>query len=245
MDMAFLANAEKLTTLNLSAADFGSIKHKREIQFLIAKHFFTSFDLNDTIDDKNFDVGAHNRVITKLKASNPEAFLQVYSYKLPGIGPGEVLMYFIHDNAFLGGGSSAGLDVIFPSGEYEIKAAYITADGKYAYHFKLGGTFDVSDIVSKLRALYAKSTGEEKPSSEISVNKIRELKKRYPNEFEKIEKAYAKLTYEHYFSKHAIIFITDNDNKSLGYVSKVKNVKIDDIEIETLTSGVIKPRIKL
>ena len=48
MDKDFIHRATKVSSFNLYAADFQSVRHKKEIQHLFATYFFPKFDLNHT-----------------------------------------------------------------------------------------------------------------------------------------------------------------------------------------------------
>lgn len=240
MDNEFIQNALRITSFNLSAKDFESLKHKKEIQYLFGVHFFPKFDLSKTI--KDIDKNKLNKLITELKSIDKVMFTKLHKYNLKGVGPGEVTLYFLVDDAHLGGGSSAGVDLIVGSNKYEIKSVDITGDGKYAKNFKVGGTFSLSSVVTGIQKLAkeAKLT----TGSEISVVKIRTLREKYPLEFGRLEEEYKDLTYNNYFKAHDIIFMRNSTSK-IGDIAAIKRVKKEDIIIESVTSGTIKPFVKI
>jgi hypothetical protein len=244
LDMEFLARAERVTSLNLSAADFTKIDgRKKEIRYLFTKHFFPTLKEEDFLKDSTVTKDKLNSFVEKLKNISAEKFNNLYSYNLKGVGPGEVLLYYAYDLCKLGGGSSAGLDVIFmPSGGYEIKAAMLKGSG-YLSDFKLGGTFSLNKVENALFAL-AEKEGFEK--AEISTSKIDVLKKKYPKEFGALEADYADIAYNNYFKNHEIIFFDNAPSlKRRGSVLAVKQVQKSDIKIERYTSKSLKPLIKL
>jgi hypothetical protein len=81
--------------------------------------------------------------------------------------------------------------------------------------------------------------------TEIAGGIIAEIKQKAPNDYETIEQQYAKITYDNYFKNHEIIFINNASGAKLGNIEAIKQVTLKDIIIERVTSGTIKPRIKL
>lgn len=238
LDMEFLNNAEKVSSFNLVTKDFESLQYKKEIQFLFTKHFFPEIQSNDLLD--KLEENSFNSLVNKLKAINYKNFVKLHKYNLKGIGPGEVLMYYILNNAYLGGGSSAGLDIIDNDMGYELKSVEIYG-GKYLSQFKLGGTINLSDIISGLLELKEKIKGSGEGVNRSTIEKIKE---EYPKEYDKIEKIYKERTYKEYFSKHPIVFL-NNSTKKVGEIITIKNVKKDDIFIHVVTSGTVKPLIRI
>jgi len=237
--MDFLSNAEKVTSFNLSAKDFESLQYKREIQFLFTKHFFPDLNPNEFLN--KLDTNSLNGLINKLKAMNPGAFQKLHKYNIKGLGPGEVLMYYMLNNAYLGGGSSKGLDIVIDNGTgYELKAVDIYK-GKYAINFKVGGTFDMSDIIAKAMELKEKAGA----SGEGVNTKAQELiSSKFPKEWKEVVEMFKERSYENYFRHHSIIFIR-NTTKAMGEILAIKAVKKDDIDLHVITSGTIKPQILL
>ena len=242
MDFDFIRKAEKVTSFNLVEKDFTSDKYQKEIRYLYTKNFFPKFDTN--LFTKKIDTEAINKAIGALKRENNTNFNSLYNFKPGGMGPGEVLMFFLIDNAELGGAGSAGVDLVVKGKKYEIKAAQITGDRKYAYGFKLGGTFPTSAIEKKASDL-KKQTGQPGSVSEINKEDIAAIRKQFPGEWEKIEKEYAKVSYDNYFKNHEIIFLHNNNSKNKGYVETIQTVKQNQIGLERDTSKSLKPMIKI
>lgn len=244
-DASFIKRATKVTSFNLEAADFQTLNYKREIQYLFKTYLFPDFDLSKTIN--GFDADRFNAVVDELKRVNNRNLMKLHKYNLKGVGPGEVLMYFIINDAIIGGGSSAGLDLTVGNEDYEIKSVNEHSKG-YLYGFKLGGTFDLSDIQKDLIALgekYKKEAGINK-KSEISTGPIGKLADLDPVAFSDIERRYKELAYNEYFSKHPIIFMHNAGGaKKMGKVIAVKHVQLNEIAIDALTSGTIKPKVWL
>ena len=70
MNRDFIVNATKVTSFNLTAADFTTLKHKEEIQYLFGLYFFPNFDLKQTLD--SVDRTRLNNLIAKLKSESKE-----------------------------------------------------------------------------------------------------------------------------------------------------------------------------
>jgi hypothetical protein len=243
LDLEFLRKAERVTSFNISTKDFESLKHKKEIQHLINKHFFPKFDISKTINGVNKNT--LNKLIDELKAEDSTMFSKLHSYALKGVGPGEAALFFLINDAQLGGGSSAGVDLVVGSNKYEIKAVQTTQDigGLIAYDFKLGGTVRLTDIMQDLAKLadFYKVSGSK---TEINKSSIQKLKNGDVSsiDFSAIEDRYRKRAYE-YFKNHEVIFINNSKTKKQGRIEAIKKIKPQDIMIERVTSGTIKPMV--
>lgn len=238
LDMEFIRRAEKVTAFNLTTKDFESVKNKQEIQYLFTKNFFPTFDSSNFLD--KVDKTLLNNRIDTLKNKYKVNFSKLHKYPLKGVGPGEATMYYLINNAHLGGGASAGVDLVVGSKNYEIKAVDVSRDG-YAKNFKVGGTFSLASIISGLQNLKQQVGGS---GSEVNTGDLNKIRSQFPRDLAKLEQEYIDLTYNNYFSKEEIIFIY-NSGPNLGKVAAVKNVKKSDIKLERVTSGTIKPLVKL
>lgn len=239
MDLDFVRRAERVTSFNLNANDFTSLKYKKEIQHLFQKHFFPSFDLNKTI--RGINMSTLNRLIDSLRTQDREMLGKLHSYPLRGVGPGEATIFFLVNDAHLGGGSSAGLDIVTTTKGYEVKAVSVGRDG-YASNFKLGGTFQISDLIDRIQKLkVAAGLGA---GSEVNAGNIKDIKKKFPAEWANIEEEFKERTYQNYFRHHEIIFMYNTGPKT-GNIAAVKQVQKSDIILERVTSGTIKPKVKL
>ena len=241
LDFNFINRAQKVTSFNLTTSDFTSLAHKREIQYLFNSHFFPKFDIDKALNSINMQ--SFNSLISKLRAESPEMLSKLHNYNLKGVGPGEATIFFLVNNAYLGGGSSAGVDVFVGSSKYEVKAVKLTQD-RIAIDFKLGGTVPLSDVMIKLNAIREnlKLSGSK---TEISGSLIAAIKQGAPVEFAKIEEDFADLAYNNYFKNHDIIFINNQPGAKLGNIEAIKRVAAKDVMIERVTSGTIKPKVKL
>lgn len=239
LNVDFIRRAEKVISFNLTAVDFQSVEYKREIQWLFTKNFFPSFDINrnaiDTVDKSRL-----NTAINKLKTINKSGYEKLHKYNIKGIGPGEIVMYYLLNKGYLGGGGSAGVDLIVGSNKYEIKAVDITSDG-YATNFKLGSTFSTADIIRDLQNLKKQTGGS---GSEVNKSELELIRKNFPDDLARIEKDYIDRSYNKYFKNHDIIFIRNSTGK-IGDIEAVKKVEKKDIFLERVTSGVIKPKVKI
>ena len=253
--MAFLQNAEQARTFNFKARDLETLDYKVALQWLFKKHWFPKIDLNTFPD--NVDIGKINNLIKKLKSMNFKKFENMHQYILPGLGPGEVTLFFLVNNAMLGGGSSAGVDLIDVGGKkYEVKSAQISSDG-YAQNFKLGGTLDFSKIMSNAMALKQKlaKDGYQVSGKNAFTRGDQVLaRKHYQKEWNAIESEFKRVAYNGYFKNHDIIFMKNNTSGSKekrklsrdgGTIEHVGRVKLNDIELDQITSGTIKPRVKM
>lgn len=249
LDADFIQRATQVTSFNIRGSDFESLKYKNEIQHLYATYMFKGFDLSKTI--QGMDVKKVNTLIDHLKTIDRVAFNNLYDFQPKGVGPGECLLYFLIDDAVLGGGTSAGVDMKIGSKFFEVKGAQLSGDKKFVTGFKLGGTVDLTDMVNK--AVQMKEslgfTTAGKGKNEVNKTQIDEIKKKYPKEWKEIEKEYATKAYK-YFGNIPVIFFNNNRTgakltTAAGYVIKADPVKKDDIMIDVITQGTIKPKIKV
>lgn len=241
LDLEFVRRAERVTSFNLATKDFESLAHKAEIQHLFNKHFFPKFDLTRTL--RGVNKSSLNALVSELKRLDSGAFKALYTYNLKGVGPGEVMLYFMINDAHLGGGSSAGVDLVTASGKYEVKAIELFA-GTYARNFKLGGTVPVGDIAHRLNKL-RESLNLTGSKTEISKTTVDQMRDKSPKGMLEIEESFAETAYQHYFKNHDVIFINNSSTGKMGNVEAVKRVQKADVFIERLTSGTVKPMVKL
>ena len=242
MDKDFIHRATKVSSFNLYISDFQSLNHKQEIQHLFQTYFFPNFNLNNT--SNGVDMSRLNSSISKLKsAGQRDSFVKMHGYNIKGVGPGEVTLYFLIDNAVLGGGTSAGVDLLVGSSKYEIKAVQINQK-KQAYDFKLGGTLPLSGVVSDLFAL-RKDLKLPGPPNEINGSTMDIMRQKAESVMESIENKYRKIAYDGYFKNHQVIFVNNSKTGKIGNIEAVKSVKEKDISIERYTSNSLKPRVQL
>lgn len=248
LDLKYIKKVERITKLNLSPSDFFSTKYKKEIQFMLAKRYFPDFDLRKTIN--TVDATQLNRLIADLKRINNTAFINNLHKmeNMPGIGPGEATMYFLVNTAYLGGGTSAGLDLFDARGKYEVKGARISTDN-VATNFKLGTNVPLVDLIVRLNEL-REELKLDGSNAEIKGSIIQKIKSEAPIEFKKIEEEYARRAYDTYFKNKNTIFVNNNETPSkAGLIEAMIQVNEDNIEIERVTrsagSTTIKPKVRL
>jgi hypothetical protein len=241
MDKTFISRATRITSFNFTAGDFTSLKYKKEIQYLFNLHFFPKFNLNKTTS--SFNLTTVNTLINGLKSEDKDMFEKLHNYNLKGIGPGEVTLYFLIDTAHLGGGSSAGVDVKIGSKGYEVKAVKVSKD-KMASDFKLGGTVPLTDIIEDLFKLNTKLKLAGK-KTEMSGGIMDTMREKAPAEFKSIENRFKDIAYNSYFKNHEVIFINNGSGPNFGNIEAVKKISKNEIFIERVTSGTVKPKVKL
>ena len=238
MDQEFISRAEKTSVFSITSQDVASLNYKNEIRYILNKHWFPDLEHNKIFTEStNFhDL---NKSIQLLKLYDPGAFELLYSYNLKGLGPGEIMLYYILNKGMLGGGSSAGIDLIVGDKDYEVKAVRPiknrVLEGQFMNDFKLGGTCDLSNIISDLKAI-GNVNKTELPGSRI--NKLRNNKY-----FKLIEEEYREIAGE-YFSEHDVIFM-NNSKTNRGEIIQMNKVHPENIFIERMTSGTVKPLIKI
>tara|TARA_R110002074_G_C12365291_1_gene650986 strand:+ start:133 stop:960 length:828 start_codon:yes stop_codon:yes gene_type:complete len=248
LDMEFMASAEKCTAFSINPKEYESELHKKEIRYLFTKRYFPSFDISkfDNVNDISSDWQAYNSIIKEFRKLNSSAYDNNIHPKEGALGPGEKAMYYVIKNAVLAGGGSGG-DLRVGNTTYEIKAVDFSKG--YVFNFKTGGTFSVADTmqdIMKLKEKYMEELGFSGKLSEVKITEIRTLRdsKQSKKEFAKIEKQYQNNAHAQYFSHYPFIWIKNNA-KNKGEILGVTEPKKKDIIIQTVTSGTVKPMVKL
>ena len=236
----FIKRAENYVTFNFCPkSTFRSTQYKKEVQYLITKHWFPGF--GDFCDDELNLHDLQNK-INILKSINLEGFNKLFTYAAKGIGDGEVLLYYLYNNATIQGGSSAGIDIILNSTPFEIKAAK-TQHGKngydhtFIYDFRLGGTIPLTSLINKIQ--YKLNT----TSTEICGSLMEDLKNKDPIFYEEMESMFRDIV-EDYFCSHDMIIFSKN-KQSFGDIIHLPQITRDMIYMERLTSNTIKPMIRV
>lgn len=248
LDNNFIKRATKVTSFNLTAADFQSLKYKLEIQTLYQQHMFGSFDPNDALS--RLDKNQYNKLVRLLKRDDKGQYEKLHNLPLKGVGPAEAVFFLLTSNGHLGGGSSAGVDLIMGASKYELKAvkwkSKTTKD--YVADFKLGGNIPgMTTLEADLQlACYELGITTVKGAPEISGSKMDELKNLDPTRYEGLRKRYQDLAYNNYFKSHEVVFIqTETSQADFGEIIAIKKVKPQEIEMERYTSRSIKPLVKI
>lgn len=241
LNMDFLRRAEKVTSFNLTTADFESTENKAEIQYIITKNFFPDFDTAKTLTAVNKD--NLNTLIRELKLIDKRLFAKLHNYPLKGVGPGEATLYYLLDNSRLGGGGSAGVDLVVGSKKYEIKAVKPRVKTGDFHDFKLGGTVRLDDIMGELADL-KKKLGMGDEARKIPGKEIQKMKKDAPREFAKIEKKFGDRAFKYFEGDEVILINNDSNKKDYGEIIYVGKISRNNIGLERVTQGTIKPTLK-
>ena len=241
----FLHRAQKISSFNVADKDFESLNFKNELQFLYASHIFMDFDWTKTLKGNTINVRELNRLIKKLRQEDRIKFNELLKFTGQSFGPGEVLIYLLHDKVHLAGGKESG-DIRVGNQQIELKACEKKVSTQQYFGFYLGGTFDVSDIVSRLLALKKKVGTNGAKAGEVGRIDIANMHKAEPDAMKKIEEDFADISYKHYFSHHPIMFMASKNGAGAeaGDIFDLKQVKPKDVTIDALTSQKIKPFIK-
>lgn len=246
LDSEFIKRATKVTSFNLTSNDFTSLKHKLEIQTLYSQYMFPSFKPEMALD--RIDKSEYNKLVELLKKDDKSQYEKLHNLSLKGVGPGEAVMYLLSKKGHLGGGSSAGIDLINGSDKYEVKAAKwkSKATKDAVSDFKLGGGLvGMTEIESDLQELAHRLGLRPKGAAEISGSIFSKMKEMDPKQYNDIEKRYQKLAGK-YFGNHDTIFLQTEKNQSdFGHILVIKKVKPEDIMMERFTSKSIKPIVKI
>ena len=241
----FLHRAQKISSFNVTDKDFESLALKAELQFLYASHIFPEFDWDKTLKSNTLNVAELNKLISKLRTANRTGFDELFKFKASSFGPGEVLIYILHDKVHLAGGNESG-DIRINGKKIELKACEKKMGTNQYFGFYLGGAFDTSDIVSRLLALKKQVGTTSSAAHEVGVKDIENMYKAEPEIMRKIDEDFAQISYKNYFSKYPMMFIANKKSSTtmMGDIYGMKNVKPEDVSIYQMTSQKIKPFIK-
>lgn len=260
LNREFMKRARVRTSFNLKSQDIGSLEYKEEIRTLFNEDMFTKL-LNPEkyyISSREFKQadGSKQRknvvqkAIEKLRAKTQNSFKYLYNYNIKGVGPGEVMFYYLTDDLFCGGGSS-DVDLNFQGGKansYELKSSLIRkSDGTIAGFFT-GGRVVVDQLVTEIKKLAAEgniNTGSE--ANGVSSSGIVELRKNEvtAGRMKIIEDKYRDIVHKNYFAQHKFIF-TSNETAGgylVGDIMYMGNVPKKNIYIDSITQGKFKPRL--
>ena len=205
----FLKRVLSRGNLEFQPGDFESTKFKRVIQQLIALKWF-----NKSRDIKTFkgvDLEKLQSGISQLKGKNKKAYEKLFSYKPVGSnpGPGEVVLYFLIDDAVIAGDNSKGIDLIVGSAKYEVKGAKVGAKHGL-YGFQTGGTVGDADIKSEFLKLKDKIENPSKGRNTVTTSDLEKMEKQVPSDYKKLLSKYQNAVHDEYFSKKEIIFFNAN-----------------------------------
>ena len=261
LKMDFINRCSVNNAFKINTKDYQTLDFKSEIRFLICRKYFPELQTSDIFLSKITTAKALNKSLDIIQALSATAMNELLGLnKGSGLGPGEALLYFLLDNATIGGGNSAGVDIIDNGTKYELKAVKLRKKDMMLNDFKLGGTVDISDIQARLMRL-KKAMLEEMPrvkeGEKVGINgqhieafknkKVQDLIKSREDltSYEDLEKEFQEIAYNEYFKAHPIIFIgsQDTNTNETGRVYSIMNVQKKDIRIHQVTSSTIKPGV--
>tara|TARA_E500000318_G_scaffold283_1_gene356 strand:+ start:1797 stop:2549 length:753 start_codon:yes stop_codon:yes gene_type:complete len=246
LDQAFIKRATRVTSFNLTSGDFTSLKNKLEIQTLYQQYMFPSFSPEKALG--TITVSGYNSLVKLLKSDDASQYEKLHNLALKGVGPGEAVMYLLTKKGHLGGGSSAGVDLVNGGSKYEVKAAkWKSKSAKDTVSdFKLGGGLvGMTQVETALQDLAYELGLKPRGAAEISGKIMNEMKKEEPNKYNQIESDYQKLAGK-YFGNHDTIFLqTEKNQPDFGEILAITKVKPTDITMERFTSKSIKPIVKI
>lgn len=227
--LELLESATKYMYFNIDRKLFQSIEYKDEIKELFEKYWFNE-PIKQLNVRKECDIFLLNDYILYIK-NNINLFNRLFHYPLKRTGNAEVMLFLLIKNSFLSNISSSGSDIVIDNTHYEIKHCVVSKKyntGKLFYNnFKLGNSFCSRNIINYIENYF---NGIPKGSQIAAARK--------DHEFLKIEEEYRELVYIEYFSKHNMLFIDKH-----GEIKFVGKIKKENIFIDTITEGTIKPMI--
>ena len=248
LDTEFLKRAQKVTSFNITSADFTKLDYKSEIQYLFNTHFFPKFDVSKTIKGKP-TVDGLNKLIKALKKESTSKFNALHDYNLKGVGPGEATLFFLLDDANLGGGSAAAADIRIGGADYEVKAADLSGEGFFK-NFKLGGTVPLDRMVGAALRLRDeadpnKTMGKERNGVNGTQMKAIMRDPKLRNEWNaSVEKPYQEAAYKYLSKNPLILMINKTPVARRGEVLFIGKIKKEQVGIDVVSQGTIKPKIK-
>jgi len=260
LDLDYINKCSVSNAFRIDTKDLQSLTFKSEIRFLITRKYFPELQTSDIFLPKITTAKELNKSLSTIASLNPGAMLDLLQLNAgSGLGPGEALLYFLLDGVTIGGGSSAGVDVIDGGTKYELKAVKLRKNDMMLTDFKLGGTVDISGIQKKLMDLkkaMLETLPKVKEGEKTGINndhikafqnsKVKKvIKERGLTNYEDLEKEFQELAYNEYFKAHPIIFMgSKGANKSeFGRIFAIMDVQKEDIRMHQVTSSTIKPGV--
>lgn len=260
LDLDYINKCSVSNAFKIDTKDLQSLTFKSEIRFLITRKYFPELQTSDIFLPKITTAKELNKSLSTIASLNPGAILDLLQLNAgSGLGPGEALLYFLLDGVTIGGGSSAGVDVIDGGTKYELKAVKLRKNDMMLTDFKLGGTVDISGIqkgLMDLKKAMLETLPNVKEGEKTGINndhieafqnsKVKKvIKERGLTNYEDLEKEFQELAYNEYFKAHPIIFMGSKAaNKSeFGRIFAIMDVQKKDIRIHQVTSSTIKPGV--
>lgn len=228
-----------IKTINIHKSDFTKT-NSYAIQQMYCEHYFKNISQSDLLTASDVNVSNLNELIRKIKQSG--RFNDIFNYKPDGIGPGEVMMYFLIADSQLGGQNERG-DLTVGNTKYEIKVPEIMADGKTANDVRIaggGGTPLMRQVMKELADLERtlKITGGLKYSNLMIMKKADE------KSYNLMEKKFKEGVAE-YFSGKKVIIIKGNGSERGQVMKIIDKVTEDMVSLYRVTGSEFKASIKL
>jgi hypothetical protein len=247
LNKSFLNHAQKVSSFNLKDKDFEDLEYKHEIQFLYGQHFFPKFDWHKALTTNSItktDIRKINALVNALRIENPQGYKNLVGFKGQALGPGEVLLYLLHDKIVLAGGTQGG-DCRIGSNIYEVKGAEVLASTGEYFGFTLGGTLPLTGLANKILALKEQTGANFSKKGEVGRKDIAHMYNVAPDLMKDIDKEYGQIAYDNYFKKYNMLFLDNRKNKSTyGQILSVKKVKPEDVRIDAFTAQNFKLFVK-
>lgn len=235
LEASHLELATKYMYFNLDRKLFQTLEFKEDIKNLFNKYWFSeiSHEIQQIQIKEESDILKFNTLLYNIKEKDKNLFYRLFHYPLQRSGNGEVLLYLFLENSYLSSSSTSGRDIIINDTHYEIKNCTVSKKYKtdqYFYsNFKLGNSFCIRNIINNIENYFNYIPR----GSEIAAARVDSV-------FLQIESEYREIVYREYFSKHRMIFIDKE-----GIIKFIGKVQKEDIFIDTITEGTIKPMIKI
>ena len=237
---------------------YQSIKYKKN------KNIF-----ENNINSAQVDMKQINAIANKLKTLNPIVYKNIVEFKAQKLGPGEVLIYLIHDKVHLAGGTEDG-DVRINDNKWEVKGAKLHRPGELgnthssniATNFTFGSKIEeqtnrIVEKIVKLKNREDVKAGIDKQSfrktaskSNIGTNELNYMRTNFASDFIPLEREYAKTAANALKAKNQKLILINNNLNSSRYgqivdiKAPLKPSDILSIREHTTVQGT-SPRIKI
>tara|TARA_A100001388_G_scaffold160324_1_gene119555 strand:+ start:543 stop:1415 length:873 start_codon:yes stop_codon:yes gene_type:complete len=260
LNESFLKRASIQTSFNVEDADLTNLQYKKEMQYLYSLQFFGNefFVKNKPLTGNSVNVRAFNQLATKLKNANPSGYKNLVQFTGQYLGPGEVLLYVLHDKLYLAGGTTGGdasidfskNNAVVGQNVYEVKGVKIRKMSNEYEGFSLGGTVPMEKIIGRVLSLKEElGISQSTAKSDVTFKEIEEMHKQRPAEMQNLEKEFGELCRKHYFSKYKIMFMraqkSDVNKPDYGHILDIKDVQANEVRMQTYTRKNMKVLVKV
>ena len=228
-----------IRTITIPKGDFTKA-NSYAIQQLYCEHYFKNINQSELLTDSEVNVTNLNALIRKIKQSGK--FEDIFNYKPEGMGPGEVMMYFLIADGHLGGQNERG-DLTVGTTKYEVKVPEILADGRTANDVRIaggGGTPLMRQVMTELTDIERKL----KISGGLKYSNLKIMEKAEPEAYRLMEDKFRKGVAE-YFSGKKVIIIRGNGSERGQVMKIIDKVTEDMVSLYRVTGSEFKATIKL